>query len=103
MSIAMDPLLQDLTPTATISLLLTFAEFVRRGRAGRGLHVGHQTVKVVLCAIRATSKMDDKPNLCHKYGTNPCYWKHLKLLIEAYCQEDPTPQAKLAVLVTIPH
>jgi hypothetical protein len=46
--------------------------------------------------------LDAKPNPCYRDGTTPKYWKALEQQVEGYRRQDPVPQAKLAVPVSVP-
>jgi hypothetical protein len=98
----LDPELRQDEPATTVATLQAFAEFVRRGSVGRGRQVGTQTVQVALRSIGAHFELDAKPNPCYKDGTTPKYWKALEQQIEGYRRQDPVPQAKLAIPVSVP-
>ena len=99
----LDPELRSSDPATTVATLQAFAALVRRGSVGRGRQVGAQTVQVALRAIGAHFELDARPNPCYRDGTTPKYWKALEQQIEGYRRQDPVPQAKLAVPVSVPH
>jgi integrase len=99
----MDALFSHGDPATTVATLQAFAEFVRRGSVGRGKQVGTQAVQVALRSVGAHFELAAKPNPCYKDGYTPKYWKALEQQIEAYRRQDPVPQPKLAVPVTVPH
>ena len=90
-------------PATTVAALQAFAEFVPRGSVGQGKQVGTQAVQVALRSVGAHFELAAKPNPCYKDGYTPKYWKALEQQIEAYRRQDPVPQPKLAVPVTVPH
>jgi hypothetical protein len=99
----LNPELRTVDESTTVATLQTFAEFVRRGSVGRRWQVGTQTVQVALLSIGAHFELDARLNPCCRDGNTPKYWKALEQQIEGYRRNDPVPQAKLAVSVTVPH
>jgi hypothetical protein len=99
----LDPELSVTDPATTVATLQAFAEFVRQGSVGRGRQVGTQTVQVAFRSIGAHFELDARLNPCYRDGSTPKYWKALEQQIEGYRRQDPVPQAKLAVPVTVPH
>ncbi len=99
----MDHRLCHTAGSSAIDALRAFAAKVRRGDLGRGHQVGHQTVQVALRAIGTTFELDGQPNPLYRCASNQHYWKALERQIEGYRRQDPPPQAKLAVPVTVPH
>jgi hypothetical protein len=98
----LDPELASVDEPTTVATLQAFAEFVRRGSVGRGRQVGTQTVQVALRSIGAHFELDARLNPCYRDGNTPKYWKALEQQIEGYRRQDPVPQAKLAVPVSVP-
>jgi hypothetical protein len=99
----MDHRLCHTAGSSAIDALRAFAAKVRRGDLGRGHQVGHQTVQVALRAIGTTFELDGQPNPLYRCASSQRYWKALERQIEGYRRQDPPPQAKLAVPVTVPH
>jgi hypothetical protein len=98
----LDPNLRAVDPPTAVATLQAFAAFVRRGSVGRGREVGAQTIQIALRAIGAKFELDAQPNPCYRDGYTPKYWKALEQQIEGYRRQDPVPQAKLAVPVSVP-
>jgi hypothetical protein len=92
-------MLTDMPNSEHIELLTVFAERVRRGNYGNGTRVRAPTVQVALRAIGKTFEMDGLPN--PTYRSKGKYWLQIERLIEAYRQQDPPVQHKLAVPVSL--
>jgi hypothetical protein len=94
-----DAMLSGVPDPERIELLTIFAERVRAGNYGNGATVRAGTVQVALHAIGKTFEMDGLPN--PTYRSEGKYWLKLERLIEAYRRQDPPPQHKLAVPVSL--
>jgi hypothetical protein len=94
-----DALLTGVPIPERIELLTAFAERVREGHCGNGTRIRASTVQVALCAIGKMFEMDGLPN--PTYRSEGKYWLPIERLIEAYRRQDPPPQHKLAVPVSL--
>jgi hypothetical protein len=94
-----DAMLSSVQDPERIELLTVFAERVQTGHYGNGATVRAGTVQVALRAIGKTFEMDGLPN--PTYRCEGRYWLKLERLIEAYRRQDPPPQHKLAVPVSL--
>jgi hypothetical protein len=98
-----DPLLTDLPHPERLALVQAFAHWVRSGNTGRNDRVGTKRVQQALAAVAKTFQLDHQPSPTYQEQSRAVYWPSLKQQIECYRREDPPPQRKLAVPITVPH
>jgi hypothetical protein len=94
-----DEMLTGVPDPLRIELLLGFAHRIRWGHYGDGTKVRAGSVQVALRAIGKTFELDGLPN--PTYRSEGKYWLKLQRQIEAYRRQDPPPQHKLAVPVSV--
>jgi hypothetical protein len=94
-----DTLLTNVPNPLRIELLLGFSHRIRHGHFGDGTKVRAGSVQVALRAIGKTCELDGLPN--PTYRSEGRYWLKLERLIESYRRQDPPPQHKLAVPVSV--
>jgi len=95
-----DPRLTNTPPATKVAAMGAFAAAVRAGQYSGGTGVRVQTVQVALRAIGTTIALDGRPNPCYQEGQGT-YLVPLQRILNAYRKEDPPPEPKLAVPVTI--
>ena len=95
----LDAMLTNVPVPTRIDLLLGFACRVRRGDYGDGCQVRAGTIQVALRAVGMTFELEGLPN--PTYRSEGRYWLKLQRQIEAYRRQDPPPQHKLAVPVSL--
>ena len=95
-----DPRLTNTPPATRVAAMGAFAAAVRAGQYSGGTSVRVQTVQVALRAIGTTIALDGRPNPCYQEGQGT-YLVPLQRILTAYRKEDPPPEPKLAVPVTI--
>ena len=95
----MEPYLQHEMEAVQSRIIAAFAERVRSGACSKGHKVRAQMVSVALRAIGATCELDGRPNPL--YRAEGRYLRPLERQLEAFKREDPPPQHKLAVPVTV--
>jgi hypothetical protein len=94
-----DEMLTGVPDPTRIELILGFAHRIRWGHYGDGTKVRAGSVQVALRAIGKTFELDGLPN--PTYRSEGKYWLKIQRLIEAYRRQDPPPQHKLAVPVSV--
>lgn len=99
----MDKYLVTVSDIKKVDWLGMFARYVREGHAGKGYQVGAGSVSNALSAVGATIELAGKPNPLYKPYAPGQYWKAIGLMMSTYRNEDPAPQAQLAVPVALPH
>lgn len=98
-----DPFLHGQHPADCLALVQAFASWVRSGHAGRADKVGAKRVQQALAAIAKAFQLAGKPSPTFCDQGNQIYWPALQQQVECYRREDPPPQPKLAVPITVPH
>ena len=96
-----DTKLSTLSQPERIDVLVLFAQHVRSGSVSTSQRkVRAQTVQVSLRAVASKFEMDGEPSpVATSQGK---YHKKIGQLIEGYRRNDPAPQYKLAVPLTVP-
>lgn len=98
-----NPYLPQFPHNETLTLVQTFASWVRTGNAGRKDQVGSKRVQQALAAIAKTFQLAGKPSPTYQDQGRQLYWPALQQQLESFKREDPPPQQKLAVPITVPH
>lgn len=98
-----NPHLPQLTPQQRLDLVQAYAHWVRHGHAGRKNRVGAKRVQQALAAVSATHQLALQPSPAYQDQARQSYWPALKQQLESYRRDDPPPQRKLAVPISVPH
>ena len=99
----MDSFLQGADVATQQWMLLTYAQFVRDGNAGRGHVVRLGSVQAAIGAVGKIFSLEhpDRVNPCHAVGQHERYFPALAELMRGYERDDPKAQPKLAVPVAV--